>query len=95
MLPSASVGEGSALFEPIHGSAPQIAGRDLANPFATILSFAMMMDHLGLPDAGDNIRGIVTRALDSGVVTGDINPEKPQKTSQVGDWIRDRLAEIV
>jgi 3-isopropylmalate dehydrogenase len=91
MLPSASVGEGTALFEPIHGSAPQIAGKDIANPFATILSLAMMMDHFGLRNAAEDIRNIVSNALESGMVTGDIKPEDPKRTSEVGDWVRDRL----
>jgi len=93
MLPSASVGEGTALFEPIHGSAPQIAGKDLANPFATILSLAMMMEHIGLAAVADRIRDIVTQAMDSGMVTADINSSASKKSSEVGDWIRDRLAE--
>ena len=92
MLPSASVGEGSALFEPIHGSAPQIAGKDIANPFATILSFAMLMDHINLSDTAGHIRSIVSAAVDSGIVTGDINTDNPKKTSEVGDWVRDQLA---
>jgi 3-isopropylmalate dehydrogenase len=93
MLPSASVGEGTALFEPIHGSAPQIAGKDIANPFATILSLGMMMDHIGLPDSAGRIRNIVIQALNTGMVTGDIKKDDPKKTSEVGDWIRDRLSE--
>jgi 3-isopropylmalate dehydrogenase len=91
MLPSASLGEGSALFEPIHGSAPQMAGKDMANPFATILSLAMMMDHFGLESCAADIRDIVSRALASGMVTGDIKPDDPKRTSEVGDWVRDRL----
>lgn len=92
MLPSASVGDGTALFEPIHGSAPQIAGKDIANPFATILSLAMMMDHFGLENSAGDIRNIVTEALESGMVTGDIKPENPKHTSEVGDWIKERLS---
>ena len=94
MLPSASVGEGTALFEPIHGSAPQIAGKDIANPFATILSLAMMMDHFGLSGSAENIRRIVTWALETGMVTGDIRKDDPKRTSEVGDWIYSRLAEL-
>ena len=91
MLPSASVGSGTALFEPIHGSAPQIAGKDIANPFATILSLAMMMDHFGLFDTAENIRTIVTKALESGMVTADINRDNPKGTTEVGDWVCDQL----
>jgi 3-isopropylmalate dehydrogenase len=95
MLPSASVGEGTALFEPIHGSAPQIAGKDIANPFATILSLAMMMDHFGLDQSAADIRDIVSRALESGMVTGDIQSRHPRSTSEVGDWVRDSLQRTV
>jgi 3-isopropylmalate dehydrogenase len=94
MLPSASVGEGTALFEPIHGSAPQIAGKDIANPFATILSLAMMMDHFGLGNSARDIRDIAARALESGMVTGDVNRDNPRGTSEVGDWVRDQLASL-
>jgi len=92
LLPSASVGEGTALFEPIHGSAPQIAGKDIANPFATILSLAMMMDQFGLRDSAEQIRGIVSDALDKGMVTGDISPENPKRTSEVGDWVYKQMS---
>ena len=95
MLPSASLGQGTALFEPIHGSAPQIAGKDTANPFATILSLALMMDHFGLDRCAEDIRDIVTRALESGMVTGDISPDDPKRTSEVGDWVRDRLHQTI
>jgi len=94
MLPSSSVGEGTALFEPIHGSAPQIAGKDIANPFATILSLAMMMDHFGLSRSADNIRNIVTMALEEGMVTSDIKKDNPIGTSMVGDWVRDRMSSL-
>jgi 3-isopropylmalate dehydrogenase len=94
MLPSASVGDGTALFEPIHGSAPKIAGKDIANPFATILSLAMMMDHFGLGNSARDIRDIVARALESGMVTGDVNRDNPRRTSEVGDWVRDQLASL-
>jgi 3-isopropylmalate dehydrogenase len=95
MLPSASVGDGTALFEPIHGSAPQIAGKDIANPLATILSLAMMMDHFGLGKSAEDIRNIVSGALESGMVTGDIKPKDPKRTSEVGDWVRDRLHQSI
>ncbi len=95
MLPSASVGDGTALFEPIHGSAPQIAGKDIANPMATILSLAMMMDHFGLGKSAEDIRNIVSDALESGMVTGDIKPKDPKRTSEVGDWVRDRLHQSI
>jgi 3-isopropylmalate dehydrogenase len=94
MLPSASVGEGTALFEPIHGSAPQIAGKDIANPLATILSLSMMMEHFGLLTSAENIRTVVASALESGMVTGDINNNDPRRTSEVGDWVRTQMEAI-
>ncbi|HHV28960.1 3-isopropylmalate dehydrogenase [Acetivibrio mesophilus] len=74
MLPSASLGEGSlGLYEPIHGSAPDIAGQDKANPIATILSVAMMMKYsFGLGEVSDAIENAVISVLDMGYRTADI-----------------------
>lgn len=74
MLPSASLNaSGFGLYEPIHGSAPDIAGQDVANPLATILSAAMMLRHsLGRPDAADRIEAAVGRVLESGARTRDL-----------------------
>ena len=74
MLPSASLDEdGKGLYEPIHGSAPDIAGRDRANPLAAILSAAMMLRHsLGLADAADRIEAAVARVLAGGARTSDL-----------------------
>jgi 3-isopropylmalate dehydrogenase len=74
MLPSASLGNGTlGLYEPIHGSAPDIAGQDKANPIATILSTAMMLRHsLGQPAAAEQIENAVKKVLDKGYRTGDI-----------------------
>uniref|UniRef100_A0ACD6AGB5 Uncharacterized protein n=1 Tax=Avena sativa TaxID=4498 RepID=A0ACD6AGB5_AVESA len=74
MLSSASVGEsGPGLFEPIHGSAPDIAGQDKANPLATILSAAMLLKYgLGVENAAKRIETAVTQTLDNGFRTGDI-----------------------
>jgi len=73
MLPSASVGEQYALYEPIHGSAPDIAGQDLANPLATILSLAMMLRFsFGRTDLADRIDAAVEAVLDGGARTHDL-----------------------
>ncbi|MEO5339693.1 MAG: 3-isopropylmalate dehydrogenase [Magnetococcus sp. MYC-9] len=73
MLPSASLGDRYALYEPIHGSAPDIAGQGVANPLATLLSVAMMFRHsLGLPEIGDRIEAAVDRVLEQGLRTPDI-----------------------
>lgn len=77
MLPSASLGEkGPGLFEPVHGSAPDIAGQDKANPLAQVLSAAMMLRYgLNQPTAADRIEQAVLRVLDQGDRTGDIMSE--------------------
>ena len=74
LLPSASLGEGSrGLYEPIHGSAPDIAGQGIANPTATILSAAMMLRYsFGMTDAADSIETAVSAALESGELTRDL-----------------------
>ena len=72
MLPSASVGSEIALFEPIHGSYPQAAGKNIANPMAAILSAAMLLEHLGLTAEGSAVRDAVNRALTEGIVTEDL-----------------------
>jgi 3-isopropylmalate dehydrogenase len=87
MLPSASVGSRIALFEPIHGSYPQAAGKDIANPFGTILSTAMMLDYLNLPEAAKAIRLAIDNALENGKVTIDINPDNFIGTQEAGKWI--------
>jgi 3-isopropylmalate dehydrogenase len=75
MLPSASLGEGTlGLYEPVHGSAPDIAGQDKANPLAAILSAAMMLRHsFGLDDAAERVEHAVRRVLADGLRTGDIH----------------------
>jgi 3-isopropylmalate dehydrogenase len=73
MLPSASLGERHAMYEPIHGSAPDIAGKDLANPIATILSVGMMFKYtFERPEAEGEIEAAVSRVLDAGARTADI-----------------------
>ena len=73
LLPSASLGDGPGLFEPVHGSAPAIAGQDRANPIGAIASAAMMLrDGLGLREEGDAIDRAIASALDAGFRTADI-----------------------
>lgn len=73
MLPSASIGEKYGLYEPIHGSAPDIAGQDIANPIATILSVAMMLKYsMGLTEEGTSIEKAVEKVLNNGIRTKDI-----------------------
>ena len=88
LLPSASVGLLTSVFEPIHGSYPQAAGKDIANPVATVLSAAMMLElALDLTKEAAAIREVVEKSLEEGIVTEDISKEKPYKTSEVGDWL--------
>ena len=91
MLPSASLDENSkGMYEPIHGSAPDIAGKNIANPLATILSVAMMLRYsLDEATMADRIEGAVNRVLDDGKRTADIWTEGTEKvsTSQMGDAV--------
>ncbi len=92
LMPSASVGESIGLYEPIHGSYPQAAGKDIANPLATVLSAAMMFDDFGLFDEAQAIRDVVNRSLSEGVVTEDLaEKDKAHRTSEVGDWLAKNL----
>ncbi|MFT2009871.1 3-isopropylmalate dehydrogenase [Pontibacter sp. 13R65] len=87
LLPSASVGNTVALFEPIHGSFPQGAGKKIANPIATILSAAMMLEHFGLQEEADLVKKAVHNALDKKVLTPELNAASPYTTEQVGNFI--------
>lgn len=93
MLPSASIGVHTSVFEPIHGSYPQAAGKDIANPLATILSAALMFEYaFGLKTEAGHIREVVNESLNAGIVTEDIVSEgKAYKTSEVGEWICNKL----
>jgi len=90
LLPSASIGTGTSLFEPIHGSYPQAAGKNIANPIATILSAAMMFEYaFADAEAGAAIRRAVNLSIEKNIVTEDIAPAgiKPSTTTEVGDFI--------
>lgn len=88
LLASASVGDGNALFEPIHGSYPQAAGKGIANPVASILSAAMLLDHFGLTEEAQVIRKAVQASLEAGVCTRDISTAaQSHSTEKVGDFI--------
>ena len=96
MLPSASVGNNISLYEPIHGSYPQAAGKGIANPMAMILSVSMMLSHsFNLLKESELIEKSVNEALQNSIVTVDINKENNFSTSYVGDWITNKLAESV
>ena len=95
MLPSASLGEGGiGLYEPVHGSAPDIAGQDAANPLAAILSAAMLLEHsLDAPEAANAVRDAVADALASGARTGDlVAPDQPSiGCHAMGDRVLSKL----
>jgi 3-isopropylmalate dehydrogenase len=90
MLPSASIGIHTSVFEPIHGSYPQAAGKNIANPLATVLSAAMMFEYaFDLFAEGALIRKAVDASMEAKIVTEDIADDKSKaaKTSEVGDWL--------
>lgn len=92
LLPSASVGKGSVLFEPIHGSYPQAAGKDIANPLGSILSTAMMLEYFGLTAEATLVREAVNWSLQNGFVTKDIDPVNFYFTSTIGELICDYVS---
>ena len=89
LQPSASLGEHTPLFEPVHGSWPQAAGQNLANPVAQILSAAMLLEHFDLKAEGALIRKAVDASLDANVRTPEIQVEGGDHygTKEVGQWI--------
>jgi 3-isopropylmalate dehydrogenase len=91
LLPSASLGEGKrGLYEPIHGSAPDIAGRGIANPYGTLMSTAMLLRHsLGLTEEASLLEQAVSQAIIDGALTPDIAPQGAQaaSTRQAGDAV--------
>ncbi len=92
LLPSASIGKGAALFEPIHGSYPQAAGKDIANPLGSILSAAMLLDHFGLNKEAGVIREAAQWTLQNGFVTKDIDGTNFYFTSTIGELIADYVS---
>ncbi len=92
LMPSASLGESIGLYEPIHGSYPQAAGKNIANPLATILSAAMMFEDFNLAEEAKAIREVVNASLAEGIVTEDLaDGAKAYKTSEVGDWLASNI----
>ncbi|MFT4921401.1 MAG: 3-isopropylmalate dehydrogenase [Haloarculaceae archaeon] len=89
LLPSANVGPENAMFEPVHGSAPDIAGQSIANPAAMVLSAAMLLDHFGYTDEGDAVREAVEAVLAEGPHTPDLGGDA--STGDVTAAIVDRL----
>ena len=93
LLPSASTGESTPVFEPIHGSWPQAKGLNIANPLAQILSVAMLFEYFDLKEEGATIRRAVDASLDANIRTPEIQVEGGVKygTKEVGQWIVDYI----
>ncbi len=92
MAPGANVGYNAAIFEAVHGSAPDIAGKNIANPAAIILAGVMMLRHLGEEGAADRIETAVQEVIKEGKsVTKDLNPTAPVGTKEMGEAIVARL----
>jgi 3-isopropylmalate dehydrogenase len=94
LLPSASTGEHTPVFEPVHGSWPQGKGLNIANPIAQILSAAMMFEYFGLNEEGALIRRAVQASLDASVRTPEIQVSggATYGTREVGQWIADYIS---
>ncbi len=92
LAPSGNIGEQAAVFEPVHGSAPDIAGRGVANPSAAILAGAMLLDHVGERAAAGKVRGAVRRVLECGPHTPDLGGSAT--TAQVVEAVLSALSEM-
>ncbi|MCL6462853.1 MAG: 3-isopropylmalate dehydrogenase [Flavobacterium micromati] len=87
LLPSASIGSSTALFEPIHGIFSEAKKKNIANPIASILSAAMLLEHFGLHLESEKVYEAVQKAIELNVVTADLNPYSKFGTNEVGDFI--------
>lgn len=88
LIPGANIGVDAALFEAVHGSAPDIAGKNIANPTAVIMAGVMMLNHLGEADAANRIKAAVEKVVEEGeFVTPDLNPASKTGTVEMGDAI--------
>jgi isocitrate dehydrogenase (NAD+) len=90
LAPGANIGEHAAIFEAVHGSAPDIAGQGVANPSAQMLAAAMMLDHLGHKERGDRLRAAIHHAIvDDGIRTRDLGGRAT--TREFGDAVEKRV----
>ncbi|WP_289021389.1 3-isopropylmalate dehydrogenase [uncultured Salegentibacter sp.] len=94
LLASASVGKENAMFEPIHGSYPQATGKGIANPVASILSAALLLEHFGLIEEAEAVRKAVELSIKLNVCTIDINKDNHYTTEKVGDFLEGLISEI-
>jgi len=89
LAPSGNIGDQQAIFEPVHGSAPDIAGRGIANPMATFLAVAMLLEHLGHPEVAGRVRVAVEIVLRNGPRTPDLGGSA--KTEEITEAINQQL----
>jgi len=94
LLPSSSLGDQYAMFEPVHGSYNAAAGKGIANPMAAILSVAMLLVHFNLNEEANLVDTAVNKALNQQIVTEDITPEKAKSTKAVGDFIAQVVTDL-
>ena len=88
LIPGANIGDDAALFEAVHGSAPDIAGKNLANPTAVIMAGAMMLSHLGVVEAAERvIKAVATVVNEGNYVTPDLNPDSKAGTIEMGNAV--------
>ena len=95
-MPSASIGLETSLYEPIHGSYPQAAGKNIANPIATILSAAMMFEQsFKLNDESNMIKKAVNLCINESVLSEDLVQSKDSySTSEIGAWISEKILSL-
>ena len=96
LMPSASIGLETSLYEPIHGSFPQAAGKNIANPIATILSAAMMFEQsFKLNDESNMIKKAVNLCINESVLSEDLVQSKDSySTSEIGTWISEKILSL-
>ncbi len=93
LIPGANIGADAALFEAVHGSAPDIAGKNVANPTAVMMAGVMMLNHLGEHDAAVRMQGAIEKVVNEGkYVTPDLNPNSTYGTKEMGQAIVDAMA---
>ena len=89
LLASASIGEMTALFEPIHGSYPQAKGKNIANPLAAVLSASLLLEHFELYNEADDVKAAVEKSIDLNITTPDLNSTNHFSTANVGNFLKD------
>jgi isocitrate dehydrogenase len=95
IAPGANIGDGVAVFEATHGTAPQLAGQDRANPCSLLLSGAMLLDYIGWPEPARLVRLSIEEALAAGIVTEDLARQRPATTANVSAVTTSRFADAL